>query len=160
MVVDQMLEDVLSFHKLKVLEPSAGSGNLVDCLMKINKTMSVDCVELNKELRQELQNKGYNVIGSDFLAMEPNPIYDLVIAAPTYKNNVDILHIQHMYEFLKPNGKLISLSYPAWITGEASFQIEFRKWLRTKKYSMRMLEDNSFVENYRTQPSLILTITK
>lgn len=160
MVIDQMLRSTIILPNIKILEPSAGSGNIVDYLIGLNKNLDIDCVELNKELRQTLINKGYNVIGNDFLELKPNPIYDLIIAAPTYKNNVDIIHIQHMYKFLNRWGRIISLTHPAWLTENASHQREFREWLKNKNYSMRMLEDNSFVEKYETQPSLIFTLHK
>lgn len=160
MVIEQMLKNTIILPNCKILEPSAGSGNIVDYLMKLNKSLEIDCVELNKELRETLISKGYNVIGNDFLELKPNPVYDLIIAAPTYKNNVDILHIMHMYEFLNNRGRIISLTHPAWVIGSASHQKLFRDWLRDKNYSMRMLEDNSFIENYLTQPSLILTLHK
>jgi hypothetical protein len=160
MVIDQMLRNTIILPNCKILEPSAGSGNIVDYLMSLGKNLNIDCVELNKELRQTLIDKGYNVIGNDFLELEPNPVYDLIIAAPTYKNNVDIIHIQHMYKFLNNRGRIISLTYPAWVTENSSHQREFREWLKDKNYSMRMLEDYSYIEKYETQPSLIFTLHK
>jgi hypothetical protein len=82
----------------KILEPSAGKGILLDHVNNITsegvifmRPLHIDCVELNKENREILISKGYNVIGEDFLKMKPSfdTMYDYIIAAPTYKNNID-----------------------------------------------------------------------
>lgn len=159
-VINQMIGNVIFQNGSRILEPSAGTGDLAQGILEHNPDIILDCIELNKEFRETLIEKGFNVIGSDFFQLQPNPIYDFVIATPTYKNNIDIEHIQHMYEFLKVGGKIISLTYPAWLTSDVSSSANFRTWLLDKNYSMRMLKDNSFVENYKTQPSLIITITK
>lgn len=159
-VIGQILDGVIIPENSLILEPSAGSGDLVDGILSKYPTVNVDCIELNKELREELLLIGYNVIGNDFIKQIPKPIYDFVIACPTYKNNVDIEHIMHMYNFLKPGGKLISLTYPSWTMQNLNHQRVFRKWLEDKQYSMKMLNDFSFIENYETQPSMIITIYK
>lgn len=159
-VINQMIGNVIFQNGSRILEPSAGSGDLAQGILEHNPDVLLDCVELNKELRETLINKGFNVIGEDFLQLKVNEIYDFIIAAPTYKNNIDVVHIMHMFNHLKVGGTIISLSHPAWITGDCSSQKYFREWLLDKDYSMRMLKDNSFVEKYMTQPSLIMTITR
>ena len=62
--------------------------------------------------------------------------------------------------FIKNGGTLISLTYPLWIMNNGESQTKFRKWLENKNYTMKMLIDNSFVENYKTQPSIKLIIKK
>ena len=160
MVIDQMLKGLYLRDGKLILEPSAGSGDLIEGIYNSNSQVIVHCAELNKELKAELLREGYIVIGSDFLAMTPNPIYDYVIACPTYRDNIDIEHIIHMYEFVKPGGTIISLTHPAWTTHNSERQVKFRKWLEDKNYSMKMLKENSFVENYETQPSMIISIYK
>lgn len=160
LVIDQMLDGVQLTNR-DVLEPSAGSGNLAEGILKaFPYVSSLDCVELNKELRTELLRKGFTVVGNDFLQFQTEKKYDFIIATPTYKNNVDIEHIMHMFNFLKPGGKIVALTYPEWAMKNGEHQVRFRKWLETKRYSMKMLKDMSFVENYKTQPSMIITIRK
>lgn len=165
LVVKQMLNFCpFTIVSNKILEPSAGKGILLDHVKNLIKKspLDIDCVELNKENREILKLKGYNVIGEDFLKMKPTlkTIYDYIIATPTYKNNIDVEHIMHMYKFLKVGGSLVSLTHPAWTTHNNENQVIFREWLKNKNYSMKMLEDNSFIENYETQPSMIIKITK
>lgn len=159
-VIDQMLFNVTIPDYSMILEPSAGSGDLINGIYNINSRAIVHCFELNKELNESLLKEGYAVIGFNFLSSESNPVYDFVIAAPTYKDNIDVDHIIHMYEFLKPGGQIISLTHPSWTIKNSDRQVIFRQWLEDKNYSMRMLKDYSFVEDYKTQPSMIINIIK
>ena len=160
LVIAQMLKGALITEHSKILEPSAGSGDLIEGILKRFPLVDIDCIELNKELRDTLKSKGYNVIGNDFLKKEPSPIYDYVIACPTYKDNIDVEHIMHMYEFLKPGGEIISLTHPAWTIQNSSRQQDFREWLYDKEYAIKMLQDCSFVENFEAQPSAVIVIYK
>jgi len=159
-VVDQILKECHLTEPNDILEPSAGSGDLVDEILKIYPHLSFDCIELNKELREQLIKKGYNVVGEDFFKFKTTKLYDYIIATPTYKDNIDVEHIMHMYNFLKKGGIIVSLTYPQWTFKNSERQVKFRKWLEDKNYYMKMLKDNSFVENYETQPSMIIKIIK
>lgn len=155
-----MLKHCGDLNNLDILEPSAGTGNLVDGILKHSPAANVDCIELNRKCRLALKDKGYNVIGSDFLRFNSGKKYDYIIACPTYKNNIDVVHIMHMYDLLKPGGCIVSLTSPYWVTNNDTHQVEFRSFLADKEYKMVMLTDNSFVEEYQTQPSMIIKIYK
>jgi len=162
-VVIQMLEFCPIQAGSRILEPSAGKGFLLyhmANLLPIYHTFEIDCVELNKENLEILKENGYNVIGEDFLEMKyyNHKKYDYIIAAPTYKNNIDVEHIMHMYKYLRRGGRIVSLTHPTWTTNNSERQQRFRKWLEDKDYSMVMLKDNSYIEKYKTQPSMIIKI--
>lgn len=161
-VIDQILKHIsLNNNKeTKVLEPSAGKGDLVNGILKVYPKIDIECVELNKELREILLKNGYKVVGTDFLTFNTEKKYDAIIACPTYKNNIDIEHIMHMYDLLKNDGVLISLTHPLWTVKNSENQRKFRKWLEDKNYYMVMLHDYSFIENHETQPSMIIKIIK
>jgi len=166
-VVKQML-DFSSFSLIgyDILEPSAGKGILLDYLTELTGITKlkkhIDCVELNKENREILKEKGYNVVGSDFLkvTLQDIGLYNFIIATPTYKDNVDVEHIMHMYQFLHDGGILVSLTHPDWTTHNSDRQRKFREWLEDKDYEMKMLNDFSYVEKFETQPSMMIKITK
>lgn len=160
-VIEQILKHCDLKNGYKILEPSAGSGDLVDGILKHNPNVTVDCIELNKELREELIEIGYTVVGEDFFNFTPTwLVYDYVIACPTYKDNIDVEHIMHMYECVKPGGSVVSLTSPHWTIKNSERQKTFRKWLEDKDYYMVMLHDYSFIENFETQPSALIKITK
>jgi hypothetical protein len=155
-----MLFDFAIKDNIKILEPSAGIGNLADAIKAKNPSVKIDCIELNKNSCNTLKEKGYITIRTDFLEYTPRKLYDAVIAAPTFKNNIDIEHIMHMYDFIHNNGTIISLTSPYWLTGNQDNQIKFREWLKDKNYSLKMLPDNSFIEKYKTVPTAVITIKK
>jgi hypothetical protein len=159
MVAEQMFELCDIKPNMDILEPSAGSGNLADCIFNRYDIKS-DCIELNKELRNDLISKGYHVVGEDFLKFNTGKRYDYIIACPTYKDNIDVVHIMHMYNFLKDGGCIVSLTSPFWTIKNNENQVKFRQWLEDKNYSLKMLKDNSFVEDFKTQPSMIIKIKK
>ena len=61
-----------------MLEPGAGSGNIIKTLQKYG-DFSIDAVEIRPEEAQHLQDLGVNVIIDDFLSMDLGKKYDLII---------------------------------------------------------------------------------
>jgi predicted RNA methylase len=120
-----------------VLEPSAGTGNLIRAIQ--NNATGFDCnlrvcaVEINPTLAEGLKaqrnrtlyaNEGnFAVVCADFLTVEPPrlgncdliikqlPIafFDAVIMNPPFVNGQDIAHIKHALKFLTTGGKLVAL---------------------------------------------------
>lgn len=117
-VIDALLEKVDIKPSDSVLEPSAGHGILADGIKKKFSQCLLDCVELNRECRQSLQNKGHNVVGSDFFRFQTEKKYDFIVACPNFRDNIDCRHIMHMYDKLKLGGEIASLTSPFWMTGE------------------------------------------
>ena len=161
-VVHQMLQECRFDVNDTILEPSAGSGDIIEAIKYYLPILNldIDCIELNKELREQLRAKGYNVVGEDFLKFNTDKRYDVVIACPTFKDNIDVEHIMHMYRFVTIGGQVISLTSPQWTVKNSTRQVAFREWLKDKHYHLKMLPDNSFVEDYKTQPSMIINIIK
>ena len=93
-----------------VLEPSAGAGDLCIAIAQTG-VSQIDCFETHPLLQKALKLQGFNLIGDDFLASTPQPIYDRVIANPPFSNSGVARHTQHAFQFLKPGGKLITLAH-------------------------------------------------
>lgn len=129
-------------------------------ILKHNFNIELDCIELNSECKKALKEKGFNVIWSDFLDFKPKFLYDRVIGAPNFKDNIDCAHVMKMYECIKPGGSVISIMSPLWMTQDSQLQIEFRKWLCDKNYSITMLPDNSYIEDEKTVPTILIKIEK
>jgi hypothetical protein len=110
---------------LRILEPSAGTGNLARRLAQTFKSSSwpeeglysfrhkVDCVEIQPHLAAQLEAEGiYNrVLCADFLSVKPSTFepYDLVVMNPPFDMERDIDHVTHAFEFLKPGGQLFAI---------------------------------------------------
>ncbi len=147
-----------------VLEPSAGAGFIVNAIEEKVALQNIWMVELNESNHIWLTQKfsGYipksQIIHGDYLKEYINlPSFDKIIAVPPYMDNVDCRHISCMFANLKPGGRLLSLTYPGWVTGNFSIQSNFRKFLSGKDYRMEFIEDDS---SYMNVPKVILTIYK
>ena len=113
----------------KVLEPSAGKGNIADLVRELHPGTQLDVIECNHTLRGILTYKGHHVIALDCLEVR-NPIYNVVIMNPPFEKLADIDHVKHAYEnLLADGGQLVS------IMGESAFfrsdnkAMVFREWL-------------------------------
>ena len=107
----------------RVLEPSAGTGNLIGPI--VNAFTGLDCgkvvaVELNcrlaANLREDRQKRlyaneeTYKIVNSDFLECNGDlGTFHRVVMNPPFENAVDIKHIMHAYGMLKPGGRLVAL---------------------------------------------------
>jgi SAM-dependent methyltransferase len=151
--------DIYSNTTFKILEPSAGEGNLLNVLSA--EDFNITCVELNKEKCDVLRSKNYNTIHGDFLNLNLEQYsFDAVIAAPPFNNNIDVEHIQKMYSLLKTDGVIVTLTSPYWLTNNEKHQVKFREWLKDKKHTIEILPDMTFIEKDKTIPTTILIIEK
>ena len=152
--------------KYKYLEPSAGFGKIALKLLEnfnvIDKNLDLTCIELNSELCEIMKEHNLNVIHKDFLSYNTDysKKYDIIIAAPPFKNNIDLKHIMHMYNMLNSRGIIVCLTSPYWLTNNEPLQVEFRSFIQDKKYSLELLPDNTFKEKDKTVPTAILELKK
>ncbi len=154
---------------MSVLEPSAGTGNIADEIGK-HDGICLDVVELDPELRRFLRGKGYNVVGSDFMAYRGRQ-YDRIIMNPPFSKigqdqAQSVLHVRHAYSLLKPGGKLAAI-VPEWLfhtRGKGRKPREFNDWLQnnTGGFTTCPLEAGTFDNEESRTPVLtrILLIEK
>jgi len=70
---------------IRVLEPSAGKGNILDYLNEDQYRYELYCIESNSELCGILRDKKYNVVDDDFLQYDGD-LYDVIIMNPPFEN--------------------------------------------------------------------------
>ena len=108
----------------RVLEPSAGTGNLITAIL--NRFMSgADCgrivaVEINFQLAEQLRERqrktlyatdsNYDIRCADFLSHNGElGQFDRIIMNPPFADAADIKHIRHAFDKLKPGGRLVAI---------------------------------------------------
>ena len=94
-----------------VLEPSAGTGNLLEPLRAIGARSWA--IEINANLCGDLVRRfplGH-VVQADFLTWTPAPgvLFDAIVMNPPFVGGVDIAHITRAMGFLKPGGRLVAI---------------------------------------------------
>jgi len=135
-VVEKLLSDLYINEGSRVLEPSAGTGNIVRHLLKTG--AGVDAVEVDAGrvlVLQELSraHKRLTVLHANFLRMIPVPAYSHVVMNPPFHGTLYMQHVLLGFEFLRPGGKLVAI-LPATVEfGESKAHDTFRAW--AKKHS-------------------------
>jgi tRNA1(Val) A37 N6-methylase TrmN6 len=106
--------DILPEHD--VLEPSAGTGRLLDAIQTTGARWFA--VEINHSLCEALaRTYGYEdginkrVLQGDFLEMGPDHLgtFDRILMNPPFERGSDIEHILHARRLLKSDGKLVAI---------------------------------------------------
>lgn len=96
-----------------VLEPSAGTGNLVAAIRESVDTEVVG-VEVNRELCAALgrrfQSFELNVRCADFLACNGDlGKFERIVMNPPFDHGSDIKHVRHALGMLRPGGRMVSI---------------------------------------------------
>ncbi|ARV58058.1 hypothetical protein BZZ01_04895 [Nostocales cyanobacterium HT-58-2] len=139
-LADHVIETADIKPGMKVLEPSAGKGSLVDAVKrKHGEDVDVTAVEVNSKLADILKAKGYNPNQADFLDLKDGD-FDRIIMNPPFENGQDVEHVRHAYDLLAPGGKVVA------IMSEGSFfrsdrkSEEFRDWLSSRGKAEKLPE--------------------
>ena len=90
----------------RVLEPSAGNGNIVE-VVKRNGKNTVTSVELRSEEADNLRAVSDKVIISDFLKFETDDKFDFIIGNPPYSLAQEFL--EKCFEIADKNTRIIML---------------------------------------------------
>lgn len=164
--------------ELRVLEPSAGTGNLArmaarqlsgwdydadDKRIEYSYKAIVDCVEIQPHLAMRLEAQGFNrVFCHDFMTLRPETtgLYDRVVANPPFDRERDIDHVMHALEFLKPDGQLVAIMSAGTEFRETRKSIAFRELMGRLNAKWEDLPANSFAEVGTNVNTLIVTVWK
>jgi len=93
-----------------VLEPSAGTGALLDAVRRKEPAAVLHGVEINAALVSRLQGQQYDVICADFLQCgSALGRFDRVLLNPPFEGAADILHVLHARQKLKAGGVLVAI---------------------------------------------------
>jgi len=106
----------------EVLEPSAGTGALLDAIKERAANARIFAVEVNCSLAENLaaryaapedvaEGLCKNVLQGDFLSLSPSQLgkFDRIVMNPPFENGADIKHIKHAQQLLKSGGLLIAI---------------------------------------------------
>ena len=95
-----------------VLEPSAGTGRILQAIMTDDTARAVIAVEINQQLADRLREEYplTDVFDWDFLQYQRgNYPVDRIIMNPPFINGADIKHIKHALTMLKSGGRLVAI---------------------------------------------------
>lgn len=116
-LLDKILKDIDWTYVAAVLEPSAGKGNIADYMQKAcdnalrrsyyRRTLDVDCIELDPQLRSILKDKNHKVIHDNFLTFKTYKKYDLIVMNPPFSTGAT--HLLKALDLQKDGGAIICI---------------------------------------------------
>jgi predicted RNA methylase len=114
-IAARLVASVGNLAGLRVLEPSAGLGRILDAIRNAgNAPAEVVAVEMAQNIAGELyrqERAGVRLVQRDFLDCTRGELgeFDAVLMNPPFHLRADIRHIEHARVFLKPGGTLAAL---------------------------------------------------
>ena len=112
-----MVDKRVVANGLNILEPSAGTGELIKAWGEqffysrhgyFNKDNEIEfnghCIEINKTRAAALKGKGYKVVWDDFLTFNPLMQYTLIIMNPPFREGAK--HLLKAMEICAPGGQI------------------------------------------------------
>lgn len=143
-----------------VLEPSAGTGAIIDAVHRVCSTIIVDYYELMPENRELLEKKGgIRYMGEDFLKSDDKK-YDAIFANPPFSNNQDVHHVMAMYDRLKPGGLLATITSCHWEFAEEQTCKDFRRWLDDVGAEVEDIPEGMFKASGTTIKTKMITVRR
>lgn len=104
---------------IDILEPGAGSGNIIKVLKEYGE-FNFDAIEIRPEELKTLTEIGANTLIGDFLEMNITKKYDLIIGNPPFNQAIDF--VKKSLGLLKPNGKLVFLLRTAFMESNRRYE--------------------------------------
>ena len=147
---------------MSILEPSAGDGAIASWLVRNIPGLRLVLVELNPSRHAILVKGGFRAICGDFIAMNPKALgrFDRVVMNPPFQGQLDLVHVKHAFEFLRPGGRLVSILAAGVDFRENRLTNEFRTWVKKLKGQILPLPPNSFKASGTAVNTAILVIDK
>lgn len=128
-----------------ILEPSAGTGNLMAaCAGTGSRGVAV---EVNRQLADGTGARfmSWKMVCGDFLAQNGNlGKFDRVLMNPPFADGADIDHVRHAYGFLKPGGRLVAIMCEGPFFRSDRKSQDFRAWLNAVGGTSEPLPANTF----------------
>lgn len=101
-----------AWETIRILEPSAGTGNLVAAILQEWPEADLVAWEINHALAHRLMTThgaAIRVMHGDFLtAATPEP-FDAVIMNPPFERRAWVKHVRHAFGMLRDGGRLVTI---------------------------------------------------
>lgn len=141
---------------MTVLEPSAGSGNLVRAMLAVGVLPAdVTACELSPDVAREFSRDfpAVPLVVGDFLEQSGDYLggpFDRVVMNPPFHRGEDARHILHAARMLRSGGRLVGLCYDG---------RSFRETLAARCSSWERLPEGSFRESGTGAGVVLVTVT-
>lgn len=145
-----------------VLEPSAGTGALIEAIWRKYPDKKVEYFELmpeNKERLAQMQGS-MEFLGEDFLQCDGNRRWQAIIANPPFSGNQDVKHVTRMYEALERGGCVTAVMSNHWTFAEEKICKDFRQLLESQDALIENVPSGAFSKSGTSISTTIVRLIK
>jgi predicted RNA methylase len=167
-VVEKMLSKIEINENSRILEPSAGNGNILKELIKYN-PKSVIAVEIQDKFSDELENicrqfKKSDIYMMDFLETDisdyTNIRFNTIIANPPFTKQQDIKHFMRMFELMNVGDQIVCI-----LSSSSQFRTDkktniFNEVLNINLADVESLNDKEFKESGTNVSTIMISFRK
>lgn len=143
-----------------ILEPSAGSGAILDAVHEAHPDALLYACETHSSLCEVLKLKGYRAQYHDFMEVEADPIWDFVLMNPPFENGQDMAHVRHAFDMVKPGGRLVAIMSPGPFYRQDRKAQDFREWFDDLAGEKEDIAAGAFKESGTGVATVMVTICK
>lgn len=147
---------------MRILEPSAGQGAIAKAAHSAADDVMIDMYELMPANNDILHGLNLRLSGvgepTDFLLVEPDPIYDRVVMNPPFGRQADIKHVSHALKFLKPGGLLVSVMASSVTFRSNKLTTDFRQLIEDRGGRIEELPEGAFKSSGTMVNTVIVVI--
>ena len=132
---------------MKICEPQAGIGNILDWLVLHFPEAHFTSHEINWNLVDILRMKNHQTTVVDYLVTETVPCFDLIVSNAPFENDQAIDHFHHSLAQLKEGGRFIAIMPDSAFTGSGTKKVAFQQFVEEFATHSEKLPARSFHES-------------
>lgn len=167
----RIVREAQLFDGARVLEPSAGTGRLIEAWLACDRTGSLVAVELVPALADRLHDRytfercgaGRHVetVCADFVGRDlAIGTFDAVIMNPPFSDFADMAHVRRAFSYLGDGGRLVAVMSSGVTFRSDRRTVEFRRWVDELGGVIEALPANTFASSGTGVNTVLLTLTR
>ena len=148
---------------MRILEPSAGTGTIVNV---IPIGTHLQAVEINAEAARMLGRTKTHpccyIHTGDFLewSQVTDERFDRVLMNPPFANNQDIRHVRAAFDLLREGGRLVAIMSPHFTFAQDKESVAFREWFEDLGGTYEKLPADTFKASGTSVNTVLVTIDR
>ena len=140
-----------------ILEPSAGQGAIIQAINEYDSSIKVSYCELMELNRMQLKGNA-EFLQDDFLTLDENLKFDVVLANPPFTKNQDI---EHFYKMLKhAKNRVITIMSKHWQYSSLKKETIFKDFIYSNNANVIEIKAGAFKESGTMISSCIVIFDK
>ena len=121
-VIENLLKHIdLNKYGNRILEPSAGNGNFCRVIKQYYPNKHITALEIRNEERNNLELYSDEVIINDYLKLDTNNKYNIIIGNPPYSKAIDFVN-KSLQLLNRDSGVLIFLLRTAFLESKSRYK--------------------------------------